>query len=68
MPIFALIKTVLGIYLHFLKRRDPKSKTEWKNDLKGMDKALASGDDDLITLAFERMRRQSGHHRSGEDS
>jgi len=54
--------------MHFLNRRDPKSKTEWKNDLKDMDKALAAGDDDLITLAFERMRRESGHHRTGENS
>ena len=54
--------------MHFLNRRDPKSKTEWKNDLKEMDKALAAGDDDLITLAFERMRRESGHHRTGESS
>lgn len=68
MPIFALIKTVLGIFLHFLKRREPKHKTEWKNDLKNMDKALAAGDDDLITLAFERLRQQSHHNQSGQSN
>lgn len=65
MPIFALIRTVLGIFLHFLKRREPKHKSEWKNDLKDMDKALAAGDDDHITLAFERLRQQSHHNKSG---
>jgi len=67
MPIFSLVRTVLGILLHFLKRRDPKSKTEWKNDLKDMDKALATGDDSLITLGFERLRQQSNHNQSGKN-
>ena len=66
MPILSLIKTVLGIFFWFLKRKPAKHVSEWKDDLKNMDKALAEGDDELISLGFERLRQQSNHNQSGQ--
>ena len=55
MGIAQLISTLLKILFWYLKKK-PKT---YEKKLTAMDKALASGDDDYITLAFEQLHRET---------
>ena len=49
----------LGILLWFLKRRKARSHEDWKADIKKVNKAIADGDDNALTLAFDELRLES---------
>ena len=49
----------LGILLWFLKRRKARSHEDWKADINDVNKAIADGDDDALTIAFDRLRLES---------
>ncbi len=59
MGIAQAVSTLLKILFWFLKRKPEKDHSNYDKKLELMDKALASGDDDYITLAFERLHRES---------
>jgi len=49
----------LGILLWFLKRRKARSHEDWKADINDVNKAIADGDDNALTIAFDRLRLES---------
>ena len=50
------ISAALGILLWFLKRKKARSYSDWKADVKEVNNAIAKGDDDALTLAFDKLR------------
>lgn len=67
MPIFGILATLMQIFLWFLKRRDSKAYEEWKNDIEKFNKALVDDDNDELTLAFERLRKESNRDQGQDD-
>ena len=56
---FQAISAALGILFWFLKRKKARSYDDWKTDIKTVNKAIADGDDDALTLAFDKLRIES---------
>ena len=53
---FQAISAAMGILFWFLKRKKAKSTEDWKDDIKKVNRAIASGDDIELSLAFDRLR------------
>tara|TARA_B110000438_G_scaffold31065_1_gene30599 strand:- start:31276 stop:31509 length:234 start_codon:yes stop_codon:yes gene_type:complete len=53
---FQALSAALGILFWFLKRKKAKSTEDWKDDIQKVNKAIASGDDIELSLAFDRLR------------
>ena len=53
---FQALSAALGILFWFLKRKKAKSTEDWKDDIKKVNNAIASGDDIELSLAFDRLR------------
>lgn len=58
---FQAISAALGILFWFLKRKKARSYGDWKEDINKVNKAIADGDDDALTLAFDKLRLESKH-------
>ena len=58
---FQAISAALGILFWFLKRKKARSYGDWKTDIKEVNKAIADGDDNALTLAFDKLRLESKH-------
>ena len=56
---FQAISAALGILFWFLKRRKARSHEDWKADIKEVNKAIADGDDNALTIAFDRLRLEA---------
>jgi hypothetical protein len=56
---FQAISAALGILFWFLKRKKARSYDDWKTDIKEVNKAIANGDDNALTLAFDKLRFES---------
>lgn len=56
---FQAISAALGILFWFLKRKKARSYGDWKTDIKEVNKAIADGDDNALTLAFDKLRLES---------
>ena len=56
---FQAISAALGILFWFLKRKKARSYGDWKEDINKVNKAIADGDDDALTLAFDKLRLES---------
>jgi hypothetical protein len=56
---FQAISAALGILFWFLKRKKARSYGDWKTDIKEVNKAIADGDDNALTLAFDKLRIES---------
>mgnify|MGYP001574300131 CR=1 FL=1 len=56
---FQALSAALGILFWFLKRKKARSYDDWKTDIKTVNKAIADGDDDALTLAFDKLRLES---------
>ena len=50
------LSAALGILFWFLKRKKARSHEDWKHDIQDFNKALADGDDNALTLAFDKLR------------
>ena len=61
---FQAISAALGILLWFLKRKKTRSYSDWKADVKEVNNAIAKGDDDALTLAFDKLRLEAKRHNS----
>ena len=61
---FQAISAALGILFWFLKRKKARSYGDWKEDINKVNKAIADGDDDALTLAFDKLRLESKHNNS----
>ncbi len=59
---FQAISAALGILFWFLKRKRTRSYSDWKADIKEVSQAIAKGDDDSITLAFNKLRLEAKRH------
>jgi len=59
---FQAISAALGILFWFLKRKKARSYGDWKEDIKKVNNAIATGDDDALTLAFDKLRVEAKHH------
>ena len=55
------LSAALGILFWFLKRKKARSYGDWKEDINKVNKAIADGDDDALTLAFDKLRLESKH-------
>jgi hypothetical protein len=53
---FQIFRTLFNILFWFLKRKKAKSHEDFHGDIKGFNKALADGDDDALTIAFDKLR------------
>ena len=53
------LSAALGILFWFLKRKKARSHEDWKADINDVNKAIADGDDDALTIAFDRLRLES---------
>ena len=53
------LSAALGILFWFLKRKKARSHEDWKADIKEVNKAIADGDDNALTLAFDRLRLEA---------
>ena len=58
---FQALSAALGILFWFLKRKKARSYGDWKEDINKVNKAIADGDDDALTLAFDKLRLESKH-------
>jgi hypothetical protein len=58
---FQAISAALGILFWFLKRKKARSYGDWKEDINKVNKAIADGDDNALTLAFDKLRLESKH-------
>ena len=56
---FQAFSAALGILFWFLKRKKARSHDDWKTDIKEVNKAIADGDDNALTLAFDKLRLES---------
>ena len=56
---FQAISAALGILFWFLKRKKARSYGDWKEDINKVNKAIADGDDNALTLAFDKLRLES---------
>ena len=56
---FQALSAALGILFWFLKRKKARSYGDWKEDINKVNKAIADGDDDALTIAFDRLRLES---------
>lgn len=59
---FQAISAALGILFWFLKRKKAKSHDDFKDDINRVNKAIASGDDIELSLAFDRLRLEANTH------
>ena len=59
---FQAISAALGILLWFVKRKKARSYGDWKEDIKKVNNAIADGDDDALTLAFDKLRLEAKRH------
>ena len=50
------LSAALGILFWFLKRKKARSYGDWKEDIKNVNNAIAKGDDNALTLAFDKLR------------
>ena len=62
------ISAALGILLWFLKRKKARSYSDWKADVKEVNNAIAKGDDDALTLAFDKLRLEAKRHNPSRQS
>ena len=53
---FQAISAAMGILFWFLKRKKVRSYGDWKEDIKNVNNAIAKGDDNALTLAFDKLR------------
>ena len=53
---FQAISAAIGILFWFLKRKKARSYGDWKEDIKNVNNAIAKGDDNALTLAFDKLR------------
>ena len=53
---FQAISAAMGILFWFLKRKKARSYGDWKEDIKNVNNAIAKGDDNALTLAFDKLR------------
>ena len=53
------LSAALGILFWVLKRKKARSHEDWKADINDVNKAIADGDDDALTIAFDRLRLES---------
>ena len=58
---FQALSAALGRLFWFLKRKKARSYGDWKEDINKVNKAIADGDDDALTLAFDKLRLESKH-------
>ena len=58
---FQAFSAALGILFWFLKRKKARSHGEWKEDIRKVNNAIANGDDDALSLAFDKLRLESKH-------
>ena len=56
---FQALSAALGILFWFLKRKKARSYDDWKTDINDVNKAIADGDDNALTIAFDRLRLES---------
>ena len=56
---FQAISAALGILFWFLKRKKARSYGDWNADIKKVNQAIAKGDDNALTLAFDRLRLEA---------
>jgi hypothetical protein len=56
---FQALSAALGILFWFLKRKKARSHEEWKDDIQKVNNAIADGDDDALTLAFDKLRLEA---------
>tara|TARA_R110000765_G_C18885722_1_gene602568 strand:+ start:953 stop:1168 length:216 start_codon:yes stop_codon:yes gene_type:complete len=56
---FQAFSAALGILFWFLKRKKARSHDDWKTDINKVNKAIADGDDNALTLAFDKLRLES---------
>jgi hypothetical protein len=56
---FQAISAAIGILFWFLKRKKARSYGDWKTDINKVNKAIADGDDDALTIAFDKLRLES---------
>jgi len=61
---FQAISAALGILFWFLKRKKARSYSDWKEDVKKVNNAIANGDDDALSLAFDKLRLEAKSHNS----
>ena len=61
---FQAISAALGILFWFLKRKKAKSHEDWKDDIQKVNKAIASGDDIELSLAFDKLRVEANSSHS----
>jgi len=62
---FQAISAAMGILFWFLKRKKAKSHEDWKDDIQKVNKAIATGDDIELSLAFDKLRIES---KNGSDT
>ncbi len=58
---FQAISAAMGILFWFLKRKKAKSHEDWKDDIQKVNKAIATGDDIELSLAFDKLRIDSNN-------
>lgn len=56
------LSAALGILFWFLRRKKARSYGDWKDDIKKVNNAIAKGDDDALTLAFDQLRLEAKRH------
>ncbi len=65
---FQAISAAIGILFWFLKRKKARSHEDWKTDIKEVNKAIIDGNDDALTIAFDRLRLEGRHSDSKPQS
>ena len=65
---FQAISAAIGILFWFLKRKKARSHEDWKTDIKEVNKAIIDGNDDALTIAFDRLRLEGRHSDSKSQS
>jgi hypothetical protein len=61
---FQAFSAALRILFWFLKRKKARSYGDWKEDIKEVNSAIAKGDDDALSLAFDKLRVEAKRHNS----
>lgn len=61
---FQAISAALGILFWFLKRKKAKSNEDWNEDIKQFNKAIKTGDDIDLSLAFDKLRLEASRNNS----
>lgn len=63
-----LITTVLSLVFMYLKNKDPKWRHEFSESLDYFYKGLITRDGSIVTLEFDKLRKEAGVNLSRSDS